>query len=285
MTRFDNPKTGAAVLVAQRLHEDDLPGRLIADGGWHVLELPAIATEEQLIPVGETVIWTRKKGTVLVPEHMDHPQFEAKRREIGSRAFDTQYGQRPWPAGGNILKPEWFGTIPKQLRPKDYEAIVMSWDPAFVPGESNDYSVCMTFGLIGNHIDILDVHRAQYLQPDLLRAADKLERTWQPALIVVERDGAGQGVYAHLVRRYPKLVRGLKTGGKGKDYRMSLHSPMIERGEVRLPVSAPFVEAFLAECAAFPHGKYDDQVDCLSQALLAISRRLPQLRQCSRYKG
>ncbi len=121
-----------------------------------------------------------------------------------------------------------------------YEAVVQSWDPAFVPGESNDYSVCITLGLIANYIDILDVHRAQYLQPDLLRAAVKLEQLWKPNLIVVERDGAGQGVYAHLRQHYPLLVRSMKTGGKGKDQRMSLHSPTIERGEVRIRSSARF---------------------------------------------
>ncbi len=132
---------------------------------------------------------------------------------------------------------------------------------------------------------ILDVHRAQYLQPDLLRAAVKLEQLWKPNLIVVEGDGAGQGVFTHLNQRYPQLVRGLKTGGKGKDQRMSIHSPTIERGEVRIRSSAPFRESFVAECAAFPNGKHDDQVDSLSQGLLAISRRLPQLRHCSKYKG
>ena len=285
MTRFDNPKNGAAVLVAQRLHEDDLPGRLIADGGWHVLELPAIATEDKLIPVQNDVNWDRKKGTALLPDHMDLPELEQKRREIGSRAFEAQYQQRPVPAGGNIIRPEWFGAAPASLRRADYEAVVQSWDPAFVPGESNDYSVCITLGLIANYIDILDVHRAQYLQPDLLRAAVKLEQLWKPNLIVVEGDGAGQGVFTHLNQRYPQLVRGLKTGGKGKDQRMSLHSPTIERGEVRIRSSAPFRESFVAECAAFPNGKHDDQVDSLSQGLLAISRRLPQLRHCSRYKG
>ena len=285
MTRFDNPGKGAAVLVAQRLHEDDLPGRLIADGGWHVLELPAIATEDALIPLSEDVNWDRKKGKVLLPAHMDLPDLEDKRREIGTRAFEAQYQQRPTPAGGNIIKPEWFGTTPPTLRPQDYEAVVQSWDPAFVPGESNDYSVCMTLGLIANHIDILDVHRAQYLQPDLLREADKLIMRWKPNLVIVEGDGAGRGVFDHLYRLHHRIFIGTKSGGSGKDQRMSLQTPKLERGEVRLPASASFRERFIAECAGFPNGKYDDQVDSLSLALRAIDRRRMQLRHCSRYKG
>ena len=33
------------VVVMQRLHEDDLAGHLIGQGGWHHLDLPAIAAE------------------------------------------------------------------------------------------------------------------------------------------------------------------------------------------------------------------------------------------------
>jgi hypothetical protein len=39
-SRFDDPKLGAMAVVAQRLHVEDLPGRLIAEGGWHHLNLP-----------------------------------------------------------------------------------------------------------------------------------------------------------------------------------------------------------------------------------------------------
>lgn len=284
MTRFDNPKAGSVILVAQRLHEDDLPGRLIAAGGWDVLELPAIETRDRLIPLADDVNWRRTKGKVLVPAHMDLPELEEKRREIGSRNFETQYQQAPTPVGGGIIRQEWFGTIPTGLHRSDYEAVVQSWDPAAVPGESNDYSVCTTWGLIGNHIDLLDVHRQQHLQPDLLRAAAKLRQIWKPDLLIVEAIGGGRGVYDHMRRQnrtgirphWPKL---------GKVERMALQSPKLEDGQVRLPQSASWREQFLAEAASFPNGKYDDQVDSMSQALYALDRGLHELRHCSRFKG
>ena len=49
-TRLDNPKTDAIVLVAQRLHVDDLIGLAIEQGGWTILELPATAIELQKDP-------------------------------------------------------------------------------------------------------------------------------------------------------------------------------------------------------------------------------------------
>jgi len=284
MTRFDKPKAGAMILVAQRLHEDDLPGRLIAAGGWDVLELPAIETRQRFTMLSNDVNWDRKPGKVLLSEHMDLPEFEAKRREIGTRNFEAQYQQSPTPAGGNIIRPEWFGEIPGNLRLSDYEAVIQSWDPAAVPGDSNDYSVCTTWGLIGNQIDLLDVHRRQYLQPDLLRATEKLRQEWKPNLLIVEAVGAGRGVYDHLRRKIPMGIQPHRPK-LGKEERMAIQSPKIEGGQVRLPLSASWKEGFLAEVAAFPNGKYDDQVDSMSQALFALDRQMSELRHCSRYKG
>lgn len=40
MSRLDDQKTGAMVLIMQRLHERDLTGHLLARGGWEHLRLP-----------------------------------------------------------------------------------------------------------------------------------------------------------------------------------------------------------------------------------------------------
>ena len=284
MTRLDNPKDGAVILVAQRLHEDDLAGRLIAAGGWEVLELPAIETRDREISLSDEMVWNRSAGEVLLPDHMDEAAFEAKRREIGSRAFEAQYQQSPTPAGGSIIRPEWFGTIPTNLRRDDYEAIVQSWDTASVPGESNDYSVCTTWGLKGNYIDLLDVYRGQHLYPELLQAAIKLRQTWAPHLIVVETQDVGRSLCADLMRQNPRGVRGFSPQDD-KVQRMSAQTVKLERKEARLPVNAPWKEAFLAEAAAFPNGKYDDQVDTVSQLLRTLDRQPGELRHCSRFKG
>ena len=52
-------------------------------------------------------------------------------------------------------------------------------------------------------------------------------------------------------------------------YRAQAVSPQVESGNVYLPdpAIAPWVEAFVEECSSFPHGKYDDQVDQMTQAL------------------
>ena len=55
----------------------------------------------------------------------------------------------------------------------------------------------------------------------------------------------------------------------GKVARAQAASPQIEAGNVYLlhPAYASWVEDFLEECAAFPAGRHDDQVDAMTQAL------------------
>ena len=51
LSRLDDKRTGAIVVVMQRVHMDDLTGFLLAQSDeWTVLSLPAVADYEQVIP-------------------------------------------------------------------------------------------------------------------------------------------------------------------------------------------------------------------------------------------
>ncbi|MEE9245039.1 MAG: phage terminase large subunit, partial [Gemmatimonadota bacterium] len=52
-----------------------------------------------------------------------------------------------------------------------------------------------------------------------------------------------------------------------KIVRLEAQSAVIEAGHVLLPSLAPWLDDFLLEVLAFPHGRFDDQVDSLSQFL------------------
>src|SRR5215469_11058064 len=46
-TRLDDPNTGGILVIAQRLHEDDVLGQLIDHGGWTPVILPLIAMQDE----------------------------------------------------------------------------------------------------------------------------------------------------------------------------------------------------------------------------------------------
>ncbi|WP_170482818.1 phage terminase large subunit [Ruegeria arenilitoris] len=282
-SRLNNPKEGAIVVIAQRLHVDDLIGRLLPLGDWEVLNLPAIATEPQVLPLAGEAIWERKIGDLLHEERVDAAELERIRRELGTTTFEAQYQQSPVLPGGNLVKTEWFRSYDGPPRPSQYEAVVQSWDTASVPGINNDYSVCTTWGLINNHVDLLDVHREQYDYPDLVRAARAQRQKFKPRLIVVEKAGVGFALGTDLLRDGLRDVQGLDVKGD-KVERMSVQCAKIEAGFVRLPKSSPWLETYLKEMGEFPQGRYDDQVDSTSQILRTLDMRPWQIRGLSRYK-
>src|SRR5262249_13268482 len=67
---------------------------------------------------------------------------------------------------------------------------------------------------------------------------------------------------------------GVKPDGSKAD-RMVAQSAKIEAGHVHLPKQADWLDSFLLELLAFPHGRHDDQVDSVSQFLKwAAARKL-----------
>jgi hypothetical protein len=69
VTRPDDKAAARIVVVMQRIHEEDLVGYLVEQGGFEVLNLPAIAQKDEEFQLGEGGIYRRKKGELLHPEH------------------------------------------------------------------------------------------------------------------------------------------------------------------------------------------------------------------------
>jgi hypothetical protein len=69
LSRLDDKRTGAIIVVMQRLHADDLTGKLLrGSDDWTVLSLPAIAEHDERIQIGGNSYHFRKAGDLLHPE-------------------------------------------------------------------------------------------------------------------------------------------------------------------------------------------------------------------------
>ena len=108
LSRLDRKETGCIIVMMQRLHVDDLSGRLLEAGGWTHLNLPAIATERQVLDVGQGLTWTREIGEPLNSKFESVETLEALRESMGDDFFQSQYQQSPVMPGGNIIKLEWL---------------------------------------------------------------------------------------------------------------------------------------------------------------------------------
>lgn len=258
-SRLNNKKSGAIIVVMQRLHADDLTGYLMKKGGWHVLDLEAIATNTQWL-AGHI----RHRGHALHPAREDLQQLEKTKHEMGSHVFSAQYQQRPRPQEGAMLRRHWL-RYDDPLPLADGQ-IVQSWDTAIKAGKDNDPSVCITAQIVDGECYVLEVlrQRLEYheLRREVLRTAEK----WNPHAILVEDKASGQSLLQDL-----KQASGLPLipilPKQDKLTRFAAITPLIEAGRFVLPKQAHWLADFENELLAFPSVKHDDQVDALSQLL------------------
>src|SRR5271157_3566847 len=146
LSRLDDKRTGAIVVVMQRVHIDDLTGFLLAPSDeWDVLSLPAIAYFEEIIPLGNGCTHRREFGEALSPEREPLHVLEALKLQIGSDAFSAQYQQEPTPPGGAMVKSHWIKRYQEFPPTSEQYLTLQSWDTASKGGPDNDWSVCTTW--------------------------------------------------------------------------------------------------------------------------------------------
>ena len=273
VTRMDDKRAGRKIVIQQRLHERDLIGHILAkkSGNWVELELPAIADRAQHIAIGPNRFYDRHIGDVLHPQREPLWKLLEVKAEMGSAAFSAQYQQAPMPAEGNIVDPAWFRHYELHQMPVRFDQVVQSWDTATKVHELTDYSVCITFGIIGKSIYILNVFRKRFGYPDLKRAVTAQAEAFGATVVLIEDRSSGSQLIQELPSERLYAVHAYEPQGD-KAMRLNAQSATIENGFVLVPKDAPWLSEFLDEVAIFDNGHYDDQVDALSQGLAWIKQ-------------
>lgn len=273
-TRLNDPKTGAIVVVMQRLHKHDLTGHILdvlREKNWVNLRLPMQAEERQTLvfPVsGREMV--REEGDLLCEERAGKAEIEALATTLGSRGAAAQLQQKPSDADGVIFKREWwkrYREMPKVLRS------IWFWDTAAKAKELNDFwagfRICECKD--GFYLDRLVQARMDYPTG---KDTVKSEFAGRPAtILMVEDKSTGQALIPDLKRDTRLPIVAFEPPGD-KVLRAHLVSPLCEAGKVFIPEDAPWAAAFIEKMADFPDVDHDDDVDAFTGAMLRISGKL-----------
>jgi predicted phage terminase large subunit-like protein len=276
ISRLDSKLDGVIVVVMQRLHMDDLVGHVLKEGGWHQLNLPAIAEAESMVQIGPNVFHQRQIGDVLhsarEPEHV----LEQIKASMGSRRFSAQYQQEPLPEDGGRIKWSWFQEYDGCPLFEAGDRIVLSWDTASKASELSDYSACVVLLARGDRAWVLEVIRKRLEFPALKHLIRQTYNRYGalglPCETVIEDHGSGISLIQQLREDYFPVIA-FTVKGADKVMRMDAVSSKIEGGGVYLPRRAAWLDDFKIEILQFPNGRNDDQVDALSQGLTRIFRK------------
>ena len=272
MSRLDNPKTGAVVVVSQRLHTDDIPGRLIAAGGWTHLSLPVIAPSEASFRIGDEVTWTRPAGEPLHSVRMDLAELHQLKKQLSPEVWEAQYMQRPSPPGGSIFKLAEFRKYKMPtFTPQFFEAVVASIDTGLSTSKTADYTAATVWGIKGESVYLIHAERERLSFNEQVALVARLSRQFQLKLTIIEKAASGHLLIEELRRKGRRDVLAYSPRDD-KIARAHAATAKIHQGLVMVPSVQPaWYEAFMAELAAFPNGKNDDWVDSMTQFLRALN--------------
>lgn len=298
-TRLNDMKTGAYIIIQQRLAEDDLTGHVLekeADGWTHLcLPMRYEADRSFVTSIG----WEdprQNEGDLLWPDRFGEEGVAKLEKSLGPFMAAGQLQQRPEPAGGGVIKREWWQLWEERsFPPMDY--IVASLDTAYTTKTNNDYSALTVWGVFTTDATsvanrILDAEgRPIYYDRTYSEFAPKLMlmHAWQERLefhdlvekvaktckalkvdkLLVENKAAGISVSQELRRLYGYEGFAVQLSDpKSMDKLARLYS--VQHLFAEKMIFAPdkqWAEEVITQVGQFPKGKHDDLVDTVSMSI------------------
>ena len=257
---------GSIIIVMTRWSTRDLTGKIIKSvtqregvDDWEIIELPAI------MPSGDP-LW---------PEFWPLEQLEALKAELPVSKWSAQYQQDPTSEEGALIKREWWQEWEKN-DPPACEAIIQSWDTAFLKTQRADYSACTTWGVFQHpnesgdlqpNLILLDAYKEKLEFPELKRAAYDKYWEFEPDQMIVEAKASGSPLIFELRAMGIPVTEFTPSRGQDKIARVNAVSDLFASGVIWCPPTR-WADEVIEECAAFPAGDNDDLVDSTTQALL-----------------
>jgi len=183
-TRLNDPKTGAFIVIQQRLSEEDLTGHIMSKnaGEWTHLCLPMryewnrhshtqigwhdprgmaedgtplieVTSDGERVPVSvdAQLELEKREGLLLWPERFGEREVKILEGQLGPWSAAGQLQQRPEPKGGGIIKREWWMPWDNNNYPS-MDLIIACLDTAYTAKTENDPSALTIWGVFSGDV-------------------------------------------------------------------------------------------------------------------------------------
>ena len=257
---------GAIIIVMTRWSKRDLTGQIIKNSTqkegsseWEVIELPAIMPS----------------GNALWEEFWKKEELLSLKAELPISKWSAQYQQDPTSEEGALIKREWWQEWDKPYLPP-CEAIIQSWDTAFLKTQRADYSACTTWGIFHHpnadgqtvpNLILIDAYKEKLEFPELKKAAYDKYHEFEPDQMIIEAKAAGSPLIFELRAMGIPVTEFTPSRGQDKIARVNAVTDLFASNVIWHPPTR-WADEVIEECAAFPAGDNDDLVDSTTQALL-----------------
>lgn len=300
-TRLNNAKTGAFVVIQQRLGEEDLTGHILSKevGEWTHLCLPMRFEPERSFMT--SIGWEdprKEPGELLWPERFGEREVANLERQMGPWTSAGQLQQRPEPKGGGVIKREWWQLWEREkFPPLDY--VMASLDTAYTTKTENDYSAMTVWGVfsggnqvaianrvIGRDSETISMIKRTYTEEhpkvmmmfawqerlelhELVLKVSQTMKDYKVDKILIENKAAGISTAQEIRRLYGHedfAVQLVDPKSQDKLSRLYSVQHLFAEGLIFAP-DRTWADQVITQVSTFPKGKHDDLVDTVSMAL------------------
>lgn len=266
--------SAAQIIIANRRHEDDLVGRLLAKEGdkWTVIRLPMLAEEND--PLGR-VPGERLWGQWFTDEMV------AKARAL-PRVWAGLYQQRPAPEEGNYFHKDSIWTYKREeLPPLNELRIYVGSDYAVRKGEDSDRFCFLPAGV--------DSHGVLWILPNWFwQSTDTLQACHSMLDMAKQHSpvcwwGGRENITGSIAPFLYKLMQERNvyvpieelSEARDKQQKAQPIRARMQAKMVRFPEFAPDWEQAYHELLTFPGGLHDDFVDALAKLGQGLAKMTP----------
>ncbi|HEX9504261.1 MAG TPA: phage terminase large subunit [Patescibacteria group bacterium] len=250
---------GELWVVGTRWSQDDAYGDLLEEGIWDPLIRSAYTDETRSAPI--------------FPEKFTLEKLQFLRNKLGPTLFSCWFVNDPISQEAADFKKEWVRYY--QLGTPHPDNLYLAIDPAHSLGRDADPTAMTVAGKFSTGvIRVVDYFRKKVVPSELIDALFTLVKKWGLRRIGIE-SWAFQKTLKYEIERKQK-ENGIYfsidelTMGRGqymeptrnKESRIRSLQPLFEQGLIEL---RPDMTDLVDELLAFPRGKHDDLIDCLSR--------------------
>ena len=275
-TRKKNDNCYLNIIIAQRLHEEDVCGHvLLKNIDIDHICLPGEITSSTFVCPEEAREYY--VDGILNPIRKGRRVLDDLRESMGNDAYTTQVLQLPYDAENQDITPGMFNYIDEKELP-----LAVPWDlfidGAFTEKTENDPTGIDVVAKIGKELVVKNSYDVKMKLPDLLKFIKNLatEGIFDPHVgrIFIEPKASGyplaQLIEAETDFNFVLLGENNKGESKivnaGKKARHELIKPKAESGRIKL-VKDKWNDGFVNQLVGFPRAAHDEHVDNIGYAV------------------
>lgn len=269
-------KDGAMILVMQRLHEEDLVGKILASerqrAMWDVLCFPVEYEENHVIKTKSSLGFQdprTKEGELLWECMYGQDWLEDRKDEMTPRVIAAQLQQRPAPKDGEIFKEYMFPQVRESIKriADNATEVVLSVDATFNASENADLVAIICFARWNGEWYCVDGVNKKMTFLATLASIKEMMNAYRPHQLLIEKKANGDAIIGTLRKAGIDNVLAI-TPKESKEARAEASTIYLGQGSLKF-IESVFVNQLIEQAIAFPNGKHDDMVDALTQFINA----------------